>query len=169
MQSAPGVGSTFTLYLPLAPRPSSEVYAESDRRRRCRLQLAARAAAARPSCWPELDGRKVLLIDDDARNLFAVTSLLERAEMEVVAASTAQEGLEALRDNPDLDLVLMDIMLPGMDGYQATRQIRAMPSHTGAADHRADRQGDAGRSREVPGGGLHGLRAQAGRHQPPAR
>jgi CheY-like chemotaxis protein len=81
----------------------------------------------RPPLGPvvELTGRKVLMIDDDARNLFAVTSLLERAGMSVVSASTAQEGLSVLKENPSVEAVLMDIMLPGMDGYQATREIRS--------------------------------------------
>jgi CheY-like chemotaxis protein len=79
--------------------------------------------------FEELRGRKVLLIDDDARNLFAVTSLLERCHMAVVPASTAPEGIAALKAHPDIDMVLMDVMLPGMDGYQATREIRATPSH----------------------------------------
>jgi CheY-like chemotaxis protein len=77
-----------------------------------------------------LRGKKVLLVDDDPRNLFAVTSLLERRDINVVCASTAQEGLALLNETPDIDLVLMDIMLPGVDGYEATRQIRSQPEHT---------------------------------------
>ena len=76
----------------------------------------------------ELRGKKVLLVDDDARNLFAITSVLERRDIVVVSASTAQEGIEALAETPDIDLILMDIMLPGVDGFAATRQIRAMPA-----------------------------------------
>jgi CheY-like chemotaxis protein len=76
-----------------------------------------------------LQGRKVLLIDDDVRNLFAVTSLLERSNMKVISATTAQEGLDALKEDPSVEVVLMDIMLPGIDGFQATRQIKAMPPY----------------------------------------
>jgi CheY-like chemotaxis protein len=77
----------------------------------------------------ELVGKKVLLVDDDARNLFAVTSLLERAGLVVVTASTAQEGIDALTTQPDIDLALLDIMLPGIDGFQAARLIRAMDAY----------------------------------------
>jgi HAMP domain-containing protein/signal transduction histidine kinase/CheY-like chemotaxis protein len=127
VQSAPGVGSIFTLYLPLVAPTFEEVYSETPAG-----SLAPMFEMAAPlplDLLAQLQGRKALLIDDDTRNLFAVTSLLERARMSVVAASTAQEGLDALQEHPDLDLVLMDIMLPGMDGFQATRQIRAMPKY----------------------------------------
>ncbi len=127
VRSAPGMGSVFTLYLPMNAPAFEEVYAETGSGPLPPVLEPEPPLA--PDLLAQLEGRKALLIDDDTRNLFAVTSLLERAKMEVVAASTAQEGLEALKDHPDLDLVLMDIMLPGMDGFQATKQIRSMPKH----------------------------------------
>jgi CheY-like chemotaxis protein len=126
VKSRLGIGSTFTLYLPLSDADLPTRYA--DEPQQSLIDAAPPAVAilkASPGPIAELSGRRVLMIDDDARNLFAVTSLLERAGMSVVSASTAQEGLGALKDNPTVDAVLMDIMLPGMDGYQATREIRS--------------------------------------------
>jgi CheY-like chemotaxis protein len=77
----------------------------------------------------ELAGKTVLLVDDDARNLFAITSLLERGKMKVLPAMTAQEGIDVLEGNSPVDLVLMDIMLPGMDGFQLTQKIRSMDAY----------------------------------------
>jgi CheY-like chemotaxis protein len=74
---------------------------------------------------PVLAGRKILVIDDDVRNLFAITSLLERRGVVVLPAGSAKEGLETLERNPDTALVLMDMMMPEVDGFEATRQLRA--------------------------------------------
>jgi CheY-like chemotaxis protein len=71
-----------------------------------------------------LRDKKILIVDDDVRNVFALTSVLEGHGMEVVFAETGAEGLEKLEANPDVALVLMDIMLPGMDGYETMKQIR---------------------------------------------
>ena len=73
------------------------------------------------------DGKKVLIVDDDVRNVFALTSVFERHGMHVVFAENGREGVETLRRNPDVSLVLMDIMMPEMDGYEATRAMREMP------------------------------------------
>jgi HAMP domain-containing protein/signal transduction histidine kinase/CheY-like chemotaxis protein len=73
------------------------------------------------------EGKKVLIVDDDVRNVFALTSVFERRGMAVVFAENGREGIEALKANPDISLVLMDIMMPEMDGYEATRAMREMP------------------------------------------
>jgi len=72
-------------------------------------------------------GRRVLIVDDDVRNVFALTSALEARGMEVLYAENGVEGLETLAKEPDIDLVLMDVMMPGLDGYDTTRAIRSQP------------------------------------------
>jgi HAMP domain-containing protein/signal transduction histidine kinase/CheY-like chemotaxis protein len=71
-----------------------------------------------------LAGRKVLIVDDDIRNIFAMTSLLERYQMQILSAETGKAALELLHTNLDTDVVLMDIMMPEMDGYDTMRAIR---------------------------------------------
>jgi CheY-like chemotaxis protein len=78
---------------------------------------------------PMLAGKKVLIIDDDIRNIFALTSILELQEMEVVYAENGRDGLTKLNETPDVDVVLVDIMMPEMDGYEVMRMIRKMPDY----------------------------------------
>jgi CheY-like chemotaxis protein len=74
-----------------------------------------------------LRGRKVLVVDDDARNIFALTTLLENQEMEVVSATNGRQAIDLIQTTPDLSVVLMDIMMPEMDGYETLREIRRHP------------------------------------------
>ncbi len=74
-------------------------------------------------------GRKILIVDDDVRNIFALTSVLESAvpaehQMKVLFAENGSDGMALLENNPDIDLVLMDIMMPGLDGYETIRKLR---------------------------------------------
>jgi len=76
---------------------------------------------------PMLAGRTVLVIDDDIRNIFALTSVLEQRDLTVLHAENGRSGVEVLKTHPDIDIVLMDIMMPEMDGYETARAIRLIP------------------------------------------
>jgi CheY-like chemotaxis protein len=88
------------------------------------------------ACWSgctrptrTLVGRTVLLVDDDARNIFALSSVLERRGMKVLTATTGSEAISVLESDPQVAIVLMDIMMPGMDGYETMQVIRADPAY----------------------------------------
>jgi CheY-like chemotaxis protein len=76
-----------------------------------------------------LVGKKVLVVDDDIRNIFALTSLLERHKMVVASATNGREAISILEKEEELSFVLMDIMVPEMDGYETIRAIRKKPQH----------------------------------------
>ncbi|MDB5512963.1 MAG: hybrid sensor histidine kinase/response regulator, partial [Enterovirga sp.] len=76
----------------------------------------------------DLIGRTVLLVDDDARNIFALSSVLERRGMNVLTATTGTEAISIIQTQPQVAIVLMDIMMPGMDGYETMQAIRADPA-----------------------------------------
>jgi HAMP domain-containing protein/CheY-like chemotaxis protein/signal transduction histidine kinase len=73
------------------------------------------------------DGKKIMIVDDDVRNIFSLTSVLEGQGMHVVFAENGRDAIRMLTEQPDINLVLMDVMMPEMDGYETTRAIREMP------------------------------------------
>jgi CheY-like chemotaxis protein len=77
----------------------------------------------------DLVNRVVLLVDDDARNIFALSSILERRGMRVLTATTGNEAIQLVESTPDIAIVLMDIMMPEMDGYRTTARIREDARH----------------------------------------
>jgi hypothetical protein len=150
--SVPNEGSTFTLYLPLDYRPSGEapslapeveIGAEELESRgegqRVEVQAPAighlapvssdEAAALAPKAGRELEGRKVLVVDDDIRNVFAMTSALETHGMKVMHAESGKECIETLKCDGEIDLVLMDVMMPGLDGLDTMRIVRSLDGY----------------------------------------
>lgn len=76
-----------------------------------------------------LKGKKVLVADDDVRNVYSITKILEQHDMNIMSAVDGKEALRQIEDHPDIDIVLMDIMMPELDGYKAIKQIRKNPVH----------------------------------------
>ncbi|MBS2020394.1 MAG: response regulator, partial [Deltaproteobacteria bacterium] len=75
------------------------------------------------------EGKKVLIVDDDVRNIYALATVLEEAGMSVVFAENGREGIEMLQKTPGVGIVLMDVMMPEMDGYETMRRVRQMPEY----------------------------------------
>jgi len=76
-----------------------------------------------------LSGKKILVTDDDVRNIFSLSKALEKYKVEVVLAMDGKQALEQIKLNPDIDVVLMDMMMPEMDGYETIQEIRKMPAY----------------------------------------
>ncbi|MFF3482062.1 HAMP domain-containing protein [Streptomyces sp. NPDC002701] len=151
-ESKPGKGSTFTLYVPVvAPghptgpgiedRPLSLSVPEPEQ-----VDTGPFSVHDQDDSWPTptkleewrtgragqvLPGRRVLIVDDDIRNVFALTHVLGRVGMPVLYAENGREGIETLERNSDVALVLMDIMMPEMDGYETISVIRRTPRWSG--------------------------------------
>jgi CheY-like chemotaxis protein len=80
------------------------------------------------SAGTRLEGRTVLVVDDDFHNIFALSALLKRAHVEVISAESGRQGVARLEQRPNIDLVLVDIMMPELDGYATMRAMRGLPS-----------------------------------------
>jgi len=121
VQSTPGEGSTFTLYLPLR---YGNVEFRSDQPQ---PELIPATTVPPLPDDANFDGKTVLVVDDDRRNIFAITTVLEARGLRVLHAENGRTAVKVVQDTPDIDLVLMDIMMPEMDGIEAIQTIRTLP------------------------------------------
>jgi CheY-like chemotaxis protein len=97
--------------------------AKAARRRRGRPKPRPQALRT-PASLPELAGARILIVDDDIRNIYSLTSVLESYDVEVLHAERGRDGILILEQTPGIDVALIDIMMPDMDGYETMRQIR---------------------------------------------
>ena len=105
--------------------------AQTARTSRKKGKPVARPAAAKRDAIPELAGSRILIIDDDIRNIYSLASVLEAHDVEVLHAERGAEGISILDTNPSIDVALVDIMMPDMDGYETMRRVRAKPEIAG--------------------------------------
>jgi signal transduction histidine kinase/HAMP domain-containing protein/ActR/RegA family two-component response regulator len=124
VKSAPGAGSTFTLFLPQSysgVEPAQTIDIDIDAHAEQAIDLSPLPENA------DFNGKKVLVVDDDSRNIFAIDTILEARGMTVIHADNGKIAISKLQEHGDIDLVLMDMMMPEMDGIEATELIRNDP------------------------------------------
>jgi len=114
VESTPGIGSTFTLYLPQRYIGAETIISS----------ISTEPNIPKLPINADFKGKKVLIVDDDMRNIYALTSVLEPWGMIVSHADNGKNGIRRLKEKPDTDLILMDIMMPEMNGYDAIKMIR---------------------------------------------
>lgn len=138
LRSKPGEGSTFTIYIPYLyqkPGQGGKGVPEPDDQEAKVTRKPVQAKTGTHSAEEQHEGssflpdhvfrgKKILVVDDDTRNVYVLTKILEEKMVQIVVAGNGREGIEKLQENPDTSLVIMDIMMPEMDGYTAMREIR---------------------------------------------
>lgn len=131
VQSEEGKGSIFTVYVPINTNMKDEIIEDESE------QTASPHDQAQPAGEDEKHennisfeplNAKVLLVDDDIRNIYALTALLERYDCSVLTAENGQDALKVLEKEQGIDLIIMDMMMPVMDGYEATKLIKENPA-----------------------------------------
>ncbi|MCP5142839.1 MAG: response regulator [Chromatiales bacterium] len=130
LKSKPGQGSTFSVVLPMEFDRSQvppDQLADADEDPDTHAPVEAPLVHAVPAA--DYAGARVLLVDDDLRNLLAMTPILESWHLHVTAAGDGREALDTLDEEPRFDLLLLDIMMPGMDGYDTLGELRARPEY----------------------------------------
>ena len=125
-EDAMRLGATEVIEKPVERERLTELFAAVANRKR---RKATPPAAERkpPNTGQELAGKRLLIVDDDIRNIYSLTSVLEARGAEIFHAERGQEGIDLLEAHPDIDVALIDIMMPEMDGYETMRRIRANP------------------------------------------
>jgi CheY-like chemotaxis protein len=120
------LGATEVIEKPAERERLGELFAAVAKQKR---RKAAASPAKRKSAGNnrELAGKRLLIVDDDIRNIYSLTSVLEARGAQIVHAERGQEGIDLLEAHPDIDVALIDIMMPEMDGYETMRRIRANP------------------------------------------
>lgn len=138
LESEEGKGSTFTFYVPLHLNDSAESIQEvastveetfSPPSKADTTDLLFVQEDSSDGHGDILKGKNILLVDDDMRNVFALTTALEDVGINVWFAENGRESIEILEEKPEIDLILMDIMMPEMDGYEAIMHIRSSTKH----------------------------------------
>lgn len=141
--SEAGVGSSFTLFLPITQTEADiqiqaqllETAAAAENLERSPFESIGETANFQHEDEEKnrnlslVNGKRILIVDDDMRNIFALSAALEEYEIEVLFAENGKEGIAMLLENPDIDLVMMDIMMPEMDGFAAMKKIRSISAY----------------------------------------
>ena len=130
-----GGSSTFTVYLPTGQSrtvpPADELVTTNGAGTHGNGSNGVENGTVDPVKFSGIDGKKILVVDDDFRNIFALSALLERGHANVTVAESGIEAIATLERMPDIDIVLMDIMMPVMDGYETIRAIREIDRFKG--------------------------------------
>ena len=135
LSSVTDLGALSVVEKPAAQDELAEIFkrirGDKPRRKRARPSIPVSASGTDGRAVPELAGAKILIVDDDIRNIYSLTSVLESYGVDVLHAERGKDGILILEQTPGIDIALIDIMMPEMDGYETMQQIRQRPAIAG--------------------------------------